>query len=160
MSDETAKPPRLAVLREASAHDLQLPRYATAGSAGMDLCADVPRESPVELQPGEWCTVSTGLRVQVPVGFEAQVRARSGLASRSGIGLLNGIGTIDSDYRGVVSVILMNWGRESFVVNRGDRIAQLVLAAAPQVELVEVAELADTSRGDGGFGSTGCASPR
>ena len=160
MSAESTGPLRLAVLREKSAQDLHLPRYATAGSAGMDLCADVPVDSPMVLEPGEWRAVSTGLRVQIPPGFEAQVRARSGLASRSGIGLLNGVGTIDSDYRGVISVILMNWGRERFVVNRGDRIAQMVLSSAPQAELVEVEDLTETGRGAGGFGSTGSASPR
>jgi dUTP pyrophosphatase len=130
---------------------LELPRYETAGSAGLDLRAD----EPVALAPGERRLVPTGLAVEIPLGFEGQVRPRSGLALRLGVGMVNAPGTIDSDYRGEVGVILVNHGREPVSFARGERIAQLVVAPVVRAELVMVDELTDSDRGDGGFGSTG-----
>jgi dUTP pyrophosphatase len=146
--------PRLRVSRLPGAEDLPLPSYATPGAAGLDLRAAVP--APLRVAPGERVLVPTGLRVAVPPGFEAQVRPRSGLALRHGILLPNAPGTIDSDYRGEVQVILWNAGTEPFAISRGDRIAQLVVAPVARVELEEGA-LDDTARGAGGFGSTGAA---
>jgi dUTP pyrophosphatase len=146
--------PRLRVSRTAGAEDLPLPSYATTGAAGLDLRAAVAAR--LVLAPGERALVPTGLRLAVPAGFEAQVRPRSGLALRHGIVLPNSPGTIDSDYRGEVQVILWNAGPEAFVVARGDRIAQLVIAPVARVE-VEEGPLDETSRGGGGFGSTGSA---
>ena len=144
--------PRLRVSRTAGAEDLPLPSYATSGAAGLDLRAAV--SSRLVVAPGERALVPTGLRVAVPHGYEGQVRPRSGLALRHGIVLPNAPGTIDSDYRGEVQVILWNTGAEPFAIARGDRIAQLVVAPVVRVELEEVA-LDETPRGAGGFGSTG-----
>jgi len=144
--------PRLRVSRTAGAEDLPLPSYATAGAAGLDLRAAVP--SRLVVAPGERALVPTGLRIAVPTGYEGQVRPRSGLALRHGIVLPNAPGTIDSDYRGEIQVILWNTGAEPFAIARGDRIAQLVVAPVARVELEEVA-LDETQRGAGGFGSTG-----
>ena len=130
---------------------LPLPAYATEGSAGLDLRADVP----VQLAPGARALVPTGLAIAVPPGYEAQVRPRSGLALKHGLTCLNSPGTIDSDYRGEVSVILCNLGQAPVELARGDRIAQLVVAPVIRVELVQAASLAPTGRGDGGFGHTG-----
>jgi dUTP pyrophosphatase len=130
---------------------LELPRYQTAGAAGMDLRAD----EPVDLAPGERRLVPTGIAVAIPAGWEGQVRPRSGLALKLGLGVANGPGTIDSDYRGEVGVILVNWGQERVRLSRGERIAQLVVAPVTRGSLVEVAELPGTGRGGGGFGSTG-----
>lgn len=135
--------------------DLALPDYATEGAAGMDLYAAVPADAPTTLRPGERALISTGLRIAVPPGFEAQVRPRSGLALRHGIGLVNGPGTIDSDYRGVVQVLLVNLGEEPVTFHRGDRIAQLVVAPVARAEWRLTDQLDDTERGGGGFGSTG-----
>ena len=132
---------------------LPLPAYATEGSAGMDLRAAV--EAPVTIPAGGRAMVPTGLSVEIPRGFEGQVRGRSGLAARHGVGIPNAPGTIDSDYRGEVCVILANWGDQPFVVARGERIAQLVIAPVARAELVEVEELAVSERGAGGFGHTG-----
>ena len=141
------------IRREPGCGDLPLPRYQTAGASGMDLCAAVERE--VTLSPGGWSMISTGIRISVPEGYEAQVRPRSGLAYRHGIGVLNSPGTVDSDYRGVVSVILFNFGKDPFTVRRGDRIAQMVLARVAKAEWIESPELDETERKSGGFGSTG-----
>jgi len=130
---------------------LPLPSYATQGSAGLDLRADVP----VTLRPGQRALVPTGLAVAVPPGYEGQVRPRSGLALRNGVTCLNSPGTIDSDYRGEVCVILVNLGQEEIGLSRGERIAQLIVAPVSRAELVEVPELAATGRGAGGFGHTG-----
>jgi dUTP pyrophosphatase len=130
---------------------LELPRYQTAGAAGMDLRAD----EPVELAPGQRALVPTGIAVAIPPGYEGQVRPRSGLALRHGVGMINAPGTIDSDYRGEVGVVLVNWGQESVRLPRGERIAQLVLAPVTRGALHEVVELPGTARGGGGFGSTG-----
>jgi dUTP pyrophosphatase len=130
---------------------LELPRYETGGSAGMDLRAD----EPFTLAPGERRLVPTGVALEVPPGHEGQVRARSGLAARHGVALVNAPGTIDSDYRGEVKVILVNLGQAPVSFARGDRIAQLVVAPVTRVEIALADDLSDTGRGSGGFGSTG-----
>lgn len=135
--------------------DLPLPAYETAHAAGMDLRAAV--QQPRTLEPGERDAVPTGLRIALPEGYEAQVRPRSGLALRHGIGMVNAPGTIDADYRGEIRVILINHGAEPFTINRGDRIAQLVVAPVTQVEWNLVDTLEETPRGEGGFGHTGSA---
>lgn len=132
---------------------LELPAFATEGSAGADVRAAVG--DPLAIEPGKLALVPTGLRVAIPVGYEIQVRPRSGLALRNQIGLLNSPGTIDSDYRGEIQIIMMNFGTEPFTVSRGDRIAQLVLARVEQVEWERVDSVTGTVRGDGGFGHTG-----
>ncbi|KRE01025.1 deoxyuridine 5'-triphosphate nucleotidohydrolase [Bosea sp. Root670] len=133
--------------------DLPLPAYETAGAAGLDLRAAIGE--PVMLAPGARTLVPTGLAMQLPVGFEGQVRPRSGLALRHGVTVLNAPGTVDSDYRGEVSVVLINHGSEDFTVTRGDRIAQLVIAPVSHARLSEVETLDETARGAGGYGSTG-----
>jgi len=130
---------------------LPLPRYETPGAAGLDLRAD----EDFLLAPGERRLVPTGLSLEIPPGHEGQVRPRSGLAARHGVGLVNAPGTVDSDYRGEVLVILVNHGHEPFAARRGDRIAQLVIAPVVQAEVELAEELAQSDRGDGGFGSTG-----
>lgn len=145
----------VSVVRLAHARGLPLPAYQTPEAAGMDLLAAVPQREPLQLKPGARALVPTGLVLQLPAGFEAQVRPRSGLALRHGVTVLNSPGTIDSDYRGEVQVLLANLGTEPFAIARGERIAQLVVARVDQASLVEVAELAPTKRGVGGFGSTG-----
>lgn len=143
-------------MRGASDADLPLPAPATPGSAGMDLRAAV--QEPVEIAPGERALVPTGFALELPEGYEGQVRPRSGLALRHGITLPNAPGTIDADYRGEVCVLLANLGKERFVVKRGDRIAQLVIAPVTRAEWVEVEAhdaLAPSGRGSGGFGHTG-----
>ncbi len=131
----------------------ELPKYETAASAGMDLRANLSES--ITLKPMERTLVKTGLFIELPVGFEAQVRPRSGLALKKGITVLNSPGTIDADYRGEIGVILINLSIEDFVIENGERIAQLVIAKYEQAEFVEVNELSETSRGAGGFGSTG-----
>ena len=133
--------------------DLPLPAYATEGSAGMDICAAL--RTPLVLAPGERSAIPTGLSVQIPSGYEIQVRPRSGLALRHGITCVNSPGTIDSDYRGELRVILGNFGSEPHRIERGDRIAQLVLSPVVRARIILADALDDTSRGDGGFGSTG-----
>ena len=143
------------VERLAHAEGLPLPAYETGGSAGMDLRAALAEESPMTLAPGARALVPTGLKIALEPGYEAQVRPRSGLALKHGLTCLNSPGTIDSDYRGEVGVILINHGQEPFVIRRGERIAQLVIARHEQATLVEVEALDETARGTGGFGSTG-----
>jgi dUTP pyrophosphatase len=140
--------------RLASAGDLPLPAYATAGSAGLDLRAAL--EGELVLGPGARALVPTGFRLEVPPGFEGQVRPRSGLALRHGVTLANAPGTIDSDYRGEVAVILVNLSDRPFTLRRGERIAQLVVAPVARARCEEVASVEPTARGQGGFGSTGC----
>lgn len=140
-------------VRPGAADPLPLPSYATTGSAGMDLLADV--NEPLTIAPGARVLVPTGLIFEIPVDFEAQIRPRSGLALRHGITLPNAPGTIDSDYRGEVQVILANLGSEPFTVERGDRIAQMIVAPVVRAELHEVIEVSETQRGKGGFGHTG-----
>lgn len=130
-----------------------VPAYATEGASGMDLKAYL--QEPMVLQPMERRLVPTGIYVEIPQGYEGQVRARSGLAIKKGIGLVNGIGTIDSDYRGELKVPLINWGSEPFEIQNGDRIAQLVIAKYERVKVEVTTELQDTLRGEGGFGHTG-----
>lgn len=145
----------LRIERLPHAAGLPLPAYETTGSAGMDLRAAVADDQPLTLAPGGRALVPTGLRVALEAGYEAQVRPRSGLALKHGITCLNAPGTVDSDYRGEVGVILANMGTEAFVIRRGDRIAQMVVARHAQAALVEVGTLDETERGTGGFGSTG-----
>ena len=133
--------------------DLPLPRYATDGAAGMDIAAAV--ETALELAPGERAALPTGFCLAIPRGYEIQVRPRSGLAIRHGVTVANAPGTIDSDYRGEVKVLLINLGQESFTINRGDRIAQMVVAAVTKAGFTPVDQLDATERGAGGFGSTG-----
>ena len=133
--------------------DLPLPKYMTAGSSGMDVYAAV--KEPITIQPREFDMIPLGIKIAIPDGYEAQIRPRSGLAAKNGIGMLNSPGTIDSDYRGEIKVILFNFGKTPFVINRGDRIAQMVIAPVTRASLNEQKELDDTPRGDGGFGHTG-----
>lgn len=130
-----------------------LPNYATDGASGMDLRAFI--DEPVILKPMERRLIPTGLFVQIPEGYEGQVRARSGLAIKHGIGLVNSIGTIDSDYRGELKIPVINFGNESFTINNGDRIAQLVITSYERVAPIMVSDLDETDRGEGGFGHTG-----
>jgi dUTP pyrophosphatase len=143
----------IAIVREEHARDLPLPEYKTALSAGMDLYAAV--EKPVVLAPGARAMVPTGIRIALPEGTEAQVRPRSGLAARHGIGMVNSPGTIDADYRGEIKVLLINLGDEDFTINRGDRVAQLIVAPIIRAVWRETAALEETERGAGGFGHTG-----
>ncbi len=144
---------RVAIWRSPAARDLPLPGYRTSGSAGVDLYAAV--DEPVVLMPGERRLIPTGVHIALPPGYEAQVRPRSGLALQHGIGMVNSPGTIDSDYRGEIGVILINWGSEPFTIRRGDRIAQLVVAPVARIEWDETEQLPPTERGEGGFGHTG-----
>ena len=130
-----------------------LPQYETEGSAGMDIRAYI--DEPAVIEPGCRALVPTGLFMEIPPGYEVQIRARSGLAVKHGIGLTNGVGTIDSDYRGEIKVSLINWGDEPFSVNNGDSIAQMVVARYESAYLEQVEQLSETDRGDGGFGHTG-----
>ncbi len=145
--------PDIRIQRLAHSHGLQLPAYATAGAAAFDLVAAV--DQPVEIQPGGRALIPTGLRMALPAGHELQVRPRSGLALNHGITLANAPGTIDEDYRGEIGVILLNTGNTAFTVERGMRIAQAVLAPVIRATFVEAADLDETARGGGGFGSTG-----
>ena len=151
-----AKPgPRIEVLRLPHAEGLDLPTYQSDGAAGMDLLAAAAHTKPLRLAPGQRALVPTGLVLALPQGFEAQVRPRSGLALRHGLTVLNSPGTIDCDYRGEVMVLLVNLGDAAVTIARGERIAQLVVQRVERARLVEVAEIATTRRGAGGFGSTG-----
>ena len=145
---------KIAIKRKESAKDLPLPRYATAGSSGMDLYADTDGDS-LELLPGQIKLVSCGIYLGIPEGFEAEVRPRSGLALKHGVTLVNAPGTIDSDYRGLVSLIMTNLGKEIFTIKRGDRIAQLVIKEVIKAQFDEKGELDETVRSMGGFGHTG-----
>jgi len=150
--------PQLRVTRLASAADLPLPSYRSAGAAGFDLHAAVASDAPIAVAPGERVLVPTGLIVAIPEGHEGQVRPRSGLALNHGLTVLNAPGTIDSDYRGELKVLLINHGGEPVTISRGMRVAQLVVSPFVHTEIVEVTashELGDTERGAGGFGSTG-----
>lgn len=145
----------ISITRLPHGESLPLPSYETADSAGMDIRAAV--EAPVEIPPGGRALIPTGFKMALPTGFEAQVRPRSGLALKKGITLPNSPGTIDADYRGEVGIILLNTGEETFIIGRGDRIAQMVIAPVLQASWREVASLDETARGEGGFGSTGVA---
>jgi len=145
--------PRILVARLAHGATLPLPEPASPGSAGSDLRAAV--EADWTLAPGERRAVPTGMRIEIPAGYEGQVRPRSGLALRHGVTVVNAPGTIDSDYRGEVMVLLVNLGHEPFVIRRGDRVAQLIIAPVVRARFVEADDLDTSSRGEGGFGSTG-----
>lgn len=146
-------PITLQIRRKAGCDDIPLPRYMSEAAAGMDVCAAV--EQTVVIEPGEVKLVPTGLYVAVPVGYEVQVRPRSGLALKHGLAVVNAPGTIDADYRGEVGIILGNIGREPITITRGMRVAQLVVAAVAQADVELVDELPRTARGDGGFGHSG-----
>lgn len=135
--------------------DIDLPEYETAGASGMDLRAACPQDEPIRLAPGMRALIPTGLTMEIPAGFEGQVRPRSGLALRHGITVLNSPGTIDADYRGEIQVLLINLGQGEFEIQRGMRIAQLVFQHVRQPPLCQVEELTTSGRGQGGFGSTG-----
>ena len=135
--------------------DLALPHFETALAAGADLRAAVDEDSPMTLAPGARALVPTGLAMALPAGYEAQIRPRSGLAYKHGVTVLNSPGTIDADYRGEVKVLLINHGDTDFVINRGERIAQMIIAPITQAEFIAVDTLSETARGAGGFGSTG-----
>ena len=137
------------------AEGLPLPAYQTADAAGLDLMAAVAEGEPMTLASGQYALVPTGLAIALPAGFEAQVRPRSGLAAKHGVTVLNSPGTVDADYRGEIKVILINHGASPFVIKRGERIAQMVIAPVVQAALVPVETLSSTDRGAGGFGSTG-----
>ncbi len=141
------------ITREPGTEDIALPQYETAHAAGMDVRAAVPE--PVTLRPGERVLVPTGLRIALPPRYEAQIRPRSGLAIRHGLSLLNSPGTIDAHYRGEIRIIIANLGQEPYTIQRGDRIAQMIVAPVTRAEWSVVDELEDTPRGEGGFGSTG-----
>lgn len=133
--------------------NIQLPTYQTFGSAGMDICADI--SEPITIKTGEIAVVPTGISIALPEGYECQVRSRSGLAAKNGIFALNAPGTIDSDYRGEIKIILANFGKQDYIINCNDRIAQLVIAKYEKITWIEVSTLDETDRGKGGFGSTG-----
>jgi dUTP pyrophosphatase len=141
------------VKRFDASQDIALPSYESEGAAGLDLRAAVDRE--LTLQPGEIRLVPTGLAISLPLGYEAQIRPRSGLALKHGVGMVNSPGTIDSDYRGEIGLILINWGKAPFVIRRGDRIAQMVVTRVSRAEVLEVERLETTARGQGGFGHSG-----
>ncbi|MGA7973824.1 MAG: dUTP diphosphatase [Pseudolabrys sp.] len=143
------------IMRLPHGEGLPLPAYQTAHAAGLDLMAALPEDEPLTLAPGARTLVPTGLAMALPAGFEGQVRPRSGLAVKHGLSVLNAPGTIDADYRGEIQVLLVNFGSDSVVVARGMRIAQLVVAAVAQADILEVVALPSTARGFGGFGSTG-----
>jgi dUTP pyrophosphatase len=145
----------LRVMRLPHAADLPLPQYQSVLAAGLDLLAAVPADAPVEIAPASRAMIPTGIAISLPPGSEGQVRPRSGLAARHGITVLNSPGTVDADYRGEIQVILVNLGAESFRVERGMRIAQLVIAPVRQAKLIESASLEPTKRASGGMGSTG-----
>ena len=148
----------IALQRFPHSDGLPLPHYQSALAAGLDLVAAVAADAPVVIAPGERALIPTGIAIALPPGYEAQVRPRSGLALRHGITVLNSPGTIDADYRGEIQVILVNLGRESFTVERGARVAQMVVAATMRVDICEVTSLDETTRGVRGFGSTGTVS--
>lgn len=134
-------------------NDIEIPTYKTPGSSGADLRAAI--ESEITIKPGEIKIIPTNLTVEIPEGYEIQIRPRSGLAAEYGIGLVNSPGTIDSDYRGEIKVIMINFGNKPFEIKRGDRIAQMILAKTYRMEFVETTEIKETTRGAGGFGHTG-----
>jgi dUTP pyrophosphatase len=144
---------KLKVKRLSGNDDMVLPEYETESASGLDLRAAVKED--LAIHPGEIKLVPTGIAVSIPQGYEGQIRPRSGLALRYGIGMVNSPGTIDSDYRGEIGLILINWGSEAFLIKRGDRIAQMVIAAVSRAEVIEVDVLESTSRGEGGFGHSG-----
>ena len=146
---------KIAISQLPQGEGLALPAYQSAHAAGLDLLAAVPEDAPVTLAPGKYALIPTGLTIALPAGYEAQVRPRSGLAAKHGITVLNAPGTVDADYRGEISVPLINHGDMPFQIRRGERIAQMVIASVVRAELIPAAALSATERGSGGFGSTG-----
>lgn len=144
---------KIAVCRVNGAEDLPLPQYMTQGASGMDLTANVSEVT--YLEPGEFKVIPCGIKLELPLGYEAQVRPRSGLAAKNGITLLNSPGTIDSDYRGEIKAVLINHSKVKFEIKRGDRIAQLVISEVVQAQICQNHNLLETERGEGGFGHTG-----
>lgn len=144
---------KILLKKKEGCEDLPVPRYATSGASGMDLCADVSGE--VTLLPGDIKLISAGIYISIPEGYEAEVRPRSGLAIKHGISLVNTPGTIDSDYRGLVNLIMINHGKEPFIIRRGDRIAQMVIKEVVKADIEVSEELDETVRSHGGFGHTG-----
>ncbi|NRB15318.1 MAG: dUTP diphosphatase [Rhizobiales bacterium] len=134
---------------------LEIPKYESFGAAGLDIRAAIDADQPIILKPGERRLIPSGLKLEIPLGFEVQVRPRSGLAFKHGVTLVNTPGTIDSDYRGEVSTLLINLGQQDFIINRGERVAQWVVAPVVQTDFTLVDALSDTARGTGGYGSTG-----
>jgi len=149
----------LRIKRLPHGQDLPLPEYQTDAAAGLDLTAAIARNAKLVIEPNGRDLVPSGLSIELPPGFEAQVRPRSGLALRHGVTVLNSPGTIDADYRGEICVILVNLGSEPFEIARGDRIAQMVIAPVTRARLIEVSSLSGSARGSGGFGSTGVSHP-
>jgi dUTP pyrophosphatase len=146
---------KIAIRQLPHGEGLALPAYHSTHAAGLDLLAAVPAEAPLVLAPGKHAQVPTGLAIALPVGFEAQIRPRSGLALRHGVTVLNAPGTVDADYRGEIAVILINHGADPFTIHRGERIAQMVIASVARAEFVPALWLPESDRGSGGFGSTG-----
>ncbi len=144
---------KVKILKDKNFPDIKLPDYQTPNSSGMDLYAAI--SNPITLKPGEVKLIPTGIRLSIPKGYEAQVRPRSGLALKHSIGILNSPGTIDADYRGDIGVILFNFGKNDFTINRNDRIAQIIFCKVEKAQLIEVEELDVTHRNEGGFGHTG-----
>ena len=155
MTEMKPSPVAVDVQQLPHARGLALPAYQTADAAGLDLLAATPADAPLTLEAGRYAMVPTGIVIALPPGYEAQVRPRSGLAAKHGVTVLNAPGTVDADYRGEISVLLINHGAEPFAIRRGDRIAQLVIAPVSRANLVAVASQSATDRGSGGFGSTG-----
>lgn len=155
LNKNTNSAPTIKVVRLDHGQDLALPSYETKGSAGMDLRAAVPEGETIRLAIGARMLVPTGLSFEIPQGFEVQIRPRSGLAFKNGITCLNTPGTIDSDYRGEIKILLINLGSEAFEITRGLRVAQMVVAPVVQAQMAEANDLSETERGAGGFGSTG-----
>ena len=150
-----SKSVKIEIRRLPHSEGLALPAYQSAHAAGLDLVAAVAEDAPVMLAPGTYALIPTGLTIALPEGFEAQIRPRSGLAAKHGVTVLNAPGTVDADYRGEIGVLLINHGDTPFLVKRGERIAQMVIAAVARAELTRVTSLSATERGGGGFGSTG-----
>lgn len=155
MAVKSPLPLKLALFQLPHTQGLPLPRYETSGAAGFDLAAAVPEDAPLTLASGGRVLVPTGLIFQLPAGFEAQIRPRSGLALKHGVTVLNAPGTIDADYRGEVQVLLINHGQADYVISRGMRIAQAIIAPVIQMEIIQAQSMDETPRGAGGFGSTG-----
>lgn len=147
---------KLKIYKKSNRETIKLPQYQTTGSSGLDLVANLDQETEqITIKPNKWEIIPTGITIELPDGCEAQIRPRSGLAYKYGVTVLNSPGTIDNDYRGEIKIILINHGNEDFIVKNGDRIAQMIISKYEQVELEEIEFLTETTRNDGGFGSTG-----
>lgn len=147
---------KLKIYKKSNRETIKLPQYQTTGSSGLDLVANLDQENEqITIKPNKWEIIPTGITIELPDGCEAQIRPRSGLAYKYGVTVLNSPGTIDNDYRGEIKIILINHGHEDFIVKNGDRIAQMIISKYEQVELEEIEFLTETTRNDGGFGSTG-----